>query len=59
MRKQNRPIRLHLKKETLRQLVSDELVGVAGGILREDCTMRASGCSLSVTQHPWNQICCN
>jgi hypothetical protein len=59
MLKQNRPIRLHLKKETLRQLGSDELAGVGGGVLNETCTCRASGCSASVSQHPWNQGCCH
>lgn len=59
MRKQDRRIRLNVKKETLRRLVSDELADVAGGLLGETCTCRASGCSASVTQHPWNQPCCN
>lgn len=59
MLKSDRRIRLQLRKETLRQLGADELADVKGGILDETCTCRASGCSASVTQHPWNQPCCN
>lgn len=59
MFKQDRRIRLRLRKETLRKLGADELAAVNGGILGETCTCRASGCSASVTQHPWNQVCCN
>lgn len=59
MSKQERRIRLHLRKESLRRLTSDELDAAAGGLVRDTCTCRLSGCSESVTQHPWNQMCCN
>jgi hypothetical protein len=55
----SRRVRLKLRRETLRRLGADDLEGVNGGVMRETCTVRASGCSESVTQHPWNQICCN
>jgi len=59
MQNRNRRVRLELKKETLRRLAADELEQVKGGLLGDTCTCRASGCSASVTQHPWNQMCCN
>jgi len=58
MDRRNRRVRLELRKETLRRLADDELGVVAGGALPDTCTCRASGCSASVTQHPWNQNCC-
>lgn len=54
-----RPIRLSLERETLRQLTGDELAAAAGGLVRETCTTRLSGCSQSVTAEHLNQICCN
>lgn len=54
-----RRVRLELRRETLRRLASTELGEVVGGVLRETCTARLSGCSLSVSAHPVNQICCN
>lgn len=43
----------------MRRLAADELEQVKGGLLGDTCTCRLSGCSASVSQHPWNQICCN
>jgi hypothetical protein len=61
MPKKTGPVRLLVRKETLRRLGAGELEAVHGGAgsLRDTCTCRASGCSASVTQHPWNQPCCN
>ena len=54
-----RRVRLELRRETLRRIASTDLAAVVGGVLRETCTARLSGCSLSVSAHPINQICCN
>jgi hypothetical protein len=54
-----RRVRLELGRESLRRLDAPDLAAAAGGVLRETCTARLSGCSLSVSAHPINQICCH
>ncbi len=38
------PRRLAIRRETLRRIASDDLTGVAGGLLNQRCTYERSGC---------------
>lgn len=51
VKKQTARTKLKLKKETIRSLLEDDLVQVAGGVSRHDCDSWDSLCNLSCHQH--------